>query len=60
MQSILQEAFRAFKTGHNGMLGGRTTLSIMTLDMTTFSIIILSIKSFFVTLSINDTQHFNT
>ncbi len=36
---------------------GATTLSIKALGITTFSKLTLSIKAYFATLGINDTQH---
>ncbi len=47
-------------TNYKPSLKGATTLSIMTRGIMTFSIMILSIKSIFETLSINDTQHLST
>jgi hypothetical protein len=38
---------------------GAMTLSITTICITTFKIIILRTKAYFVTLHINDTEHYN-
>ncbi len=42
------------------LMRGTTKLTIMTLTITAFSTMTLSLRDLFVTLSINDTDHNNT